>query len=250
MASKTAGIEIPDGFRLHTENTSHILLSSDEAFLNPVQEFNRDLSVACIRVWSEEMDKTKEARRRKAQEKKAKHKPISNQKGSNICPFLKTIKNDWIAEESTPLVGKDVELDIVNNIASSSNIANIEVTKVNDFHEYYWIESWIIYLVCYSINHTNSPFLRHFRQRDFVQYAMQKKFLSSSKLVSVLSASVYIHSRYVIANDLSPAAVNAMKRNVAINGLGDEVIESESSITCGTQAKVQVNEGDAWWACL
>jgi hypothetical protein len=32
-----------------------------------------------------------------------------------------------------------------------------------------------------------------------------------------------------------------MKRNVAINGLGDEV-ESESS----AQAKVQVNEGDAW----
>lgn len=75
---------------------------------------------------------------------------------------------------------------------------------------------------------------------------MQKKYLSSSKLVSVLSASVYIHSRYVIANDLSPAAVNVMKRNVAINGLGDEVIESESSIACGTQAKVQVNEGDAW----
>lgn len=94
MASKTASIEIPDGFRLHTENTSHVLLSSDEAFLNPVQEFNRDLSVACIRVWSEEMDRTKEARWRKAQEKKAKHKPISNQKGSNIYPFLKTIKND------------------------------------------------------------------------------------------------------------------------------------------------------------
>jgi len=85
MASNVAGIEIPDGFRLHIENTSHILLSSDEAFLNPVQEFNRDLSVACIRVWSEEMDSAKEARWRKSQEKKkAKHKSISNQKGSHI----------------------------------------------------------------------------------------------------------------------------------------------------------------------
>jgi tRNA (guanine26-N2/guanine27-N2)-dimethyltransferase len=63
-------IEIPPGFRLHTENTSHILLSSDEAFLNPVQEFNRDLSVACIRVWSEELNSVKEGKWRKAQAKK------------------------------------------------------------------------------------------------------------------------------------------------------------------------------------
>lgn len=53
-------------------------------------------------------------------------------------------------------------------------------------------------------------------------------------------------SRYVIANDLSPAAVNVMKRNVAVNGLGDETVETESCIARGTQAKVHVNEGDAW----
>jgi tRNA (guanine26-N2/guanine27-N2)-dimethyltransferase len=74
---------------------------------------------------------------------------------------------------------------------------------------------------------------------------MQKRFPSSSKSVSAQSAFVYILSRYVIANDLSPAAVNVMKRNVAVNGLSydSEVNESESSIA---QAKVQVNEGDAW----
>lgn len=71
MASTAA---VPEGFRLHTENTSHILLSENEAFLNPVQEFNRDLSVACIRVWSEELNRTKEERWRKAQLKKANQK--------------------------------------------------------------------------------------------------------------------------------------------------------------------------------
>ena len=94
MSSNVAGIEVPSGFRLHTENTSHILLSSDEAFLNPVQEFNRDLSVACITVWSEEMDSAKQARWKKVQEKKAEHKPISNQKGSNIRSLSKTIENN------------------------------------------------------------------------------------------------------------------------------------------------------------
>jgi hypothetical protein len=63
-------IEVPPGFRLYTENTSHILLSSDEAFLNPVQEFNRDLSVASIRVWSEELNRMKEEKWRTAQSKK------------------------------------------------------------------------------------------------------------------------------------------------------------------------------------
>ena len=95
----------------------------------------------------------------------------------------------------------------------------------------------------YSINRINSFFLNHFQQPGFVQYDMQKRFLSSSRSVSVHSASVYIVSRYVIANDLSPAAVNVMKRNVAVNGLSVEANESESSTA---QAKVQVNEGDAW----
>ena len=74
-------IEVPPGFTLHTENTTRILLPSDNgAFLNPVQEFNRDLSVACIRVWSEEWNRAKEAKWRTAQEKKAK-KPEKRLKG-------------------------------------------------------------------------------------------------------------------------------------------------------------------------
>jgi len=69
--SKATEIEIPSGFRLYSENTSHILLSSDEAFLNPVQEFNRDLSVACIRIWSEDLNRMKEEKWKKAQWRKA-----------------------------------------------------------------------------------------------------------------------------------------------------------------------------------
>jgi tRNA (guanine26-N2/guanine27-N2)-dimethyltransferase len=78
MTSNLTGIEIPDGLRLHTENTSHILLSANEAFLNPVQEFNRDLSVACIRVWSEELNRAKEERWRKGQQKKSRALSVSN----------------------------------------------------------------------------------------------------------------------------------------------------------------------------
>ena len=56
-------IIVPEGLRLHTENTTHLLLAADEAFLNPVQEFNRDLSIACIRTWSEMREKERQAKR-------------------------------------------------------------------------------------------------------------------------------------------------------------------------------------------
>lgn len=95
----------------------------------------------------------------------------------------------------------------------------------------------------FSINPINLLFLKHFQQQGSVQYDMRKRSPSSSKSAPVHSASVYIVSRYVIANDLSPAAVDVMKRNVAVNGLTVEANGSESSTA---QAKVQVNEGDAW----
>jgi hypothetical protein len=65
------------------------------------------------------------------------------------------------------------------------------------------------------------------------------------------TSSIHLFSRYVIANDLSPAAVAAMKRNVEFNGLGPtaDIVEGlapdgESSAT----GKVRVTETDAWYA--
>jgi tRNA (guanine26-N2/guanine27-N2)-dimethyltransferase len=55
--------------------------------------------------------------------------------------------------------------------------------------------------------------------------------------------------RYVIANDLSASATEVMRKNVEINGLGEQ---QEASSDAGNpkktvkRAKVQVNEGDAW----
>jgi tRNA (guanine26-N2/guanine27-N2)-dimethyltransferase len=51
----------------------------------------------------------------------------------------------------------------------------------------------------------------------------------------------------VIANDLSPAAAEAMRRNVEINGLGPEKKDVGASELLSKEGKVRVNEGDAWW---
>jgi tRNA (guanine26-N2/guanine27-N2)-dimethyltransferase len=65
-------VTVPDGFTLHSENSAHILLPNDNgAFLNPIQEFNRDLSVACITTWANEANQIKTKRRELALAKKA-----------------------------------------------------------------------------------------------------------------------------------------------------------------------------------
>lgn len=44
---------VPTGFSPHTERNATILLPvQDKPFLNPIQEYNRDLSVAVIRQWA------------------------------------------------------------------------------------------------------------------------------------------------------------------------------------------------------
>lgn len=88
MSTSAEQIQIPDGFRLHTENTSHILLSANEAFLNPVQEFNRDLSIACIRTWSEDLNKAKEEKWKAALEKKAARKRLKSMLHVNTFPCI------------------------------------------------------------------------------------------------------------------------------------------------------------------
>jgi tRNA (guanine26-N2/guanine27-N2)-dimethyltransferase len=88
MSASAEQVQIPDGFRLHTENTSHILLSANEAFLNPVQEFNRDLSIACIRTWSEDLNRAKEEKRKVASEKRAARKRLKRMSLVNILPCI------------------------------------------------------------------------------------------------------------------------------------------------------------------
>ncbi len=79
---------VPEGLKLYTENTSHILLSAKEAFLNPVQEFNRDLSVASIITFSELLNAEKEAKWKRSREKKAEGKAAKKRKGVFFPPSL------------------------------------------------------------------------------------------------------------------------------------------------------------------
>ena len=64
----------------------------------------------------------------------------------------------------------------------------------------------------------------------------------------MLSTLTRCAHRYVIANDLSDLACEAMRRNVELNGLHaqEDVAEEGTSTQVKREAKVRVNEGDAW----
>jgi hypothetical protein len=81
-------------------------------------------------------------------------------------------------------------------------------------------------------------------------------------ILSVYSPLTELNNRcrYVLANDLSPSATAAMKRNVEINGLGasadsEQKVDSTEKelradkISCSqlTSGMVRITEGDAWY---
>ncbi|KZT67746.1 N2,N2-dimethylguanosine tRNA methyltransferase [Daedalea quercina L-15889] len=217
--SEPGQIVIPEGYTLHTENTARVLLPPEnQAFLNPVQEFNRDLSVACIRTWSELLNEEKEAKWRRNQERRAKQ--------AERGPKAKRVKTEDAAKAAAPVTENTQEI-------ASENATESEVPQP-----------------------AAGPSAKKQPEGAVVQYQPYKSVileaLSASGLRSIRYAKEVPLVKYVIANDLSHSAVEAMKRNVEINGLGgqdasnDEPSDKRTNGTAKPQlGKVRVSEADA-----
>ncbi|KAI0797923.1 N2,N2-dimethylguanosine tRNA methyltransferase [Abortiporus biennis] len=202
MDTKPESIVVPEGYKLHSENTSHILLPDNNgAFLNPVQEFNRDLSVACIRTWGDVTNAEKKRKREISGERRAK-KEQQAQNGSNS------------KRQKTP----------------DSNKTDIDITEEAQPAQ------------------ATSSTKREYHSQKFVIL----EALSATGLRSIRYAKEIPLVKFVIANDLSPTAAEAMRRNVDLNGLGEQIsedqyeeAESSNKKRVAKVAKVKVNEGDA-----
>ncbi|GBE82152.1 tRNA (guanine(26)-N(2))-dimethyltransferase [Sparassis crispa] len=220
-----APIAVPEGFTLHTENNSYILRSADnEAFLNPVQEFNRDLSVACIRTWSELLNEEKENKWRQGQEKRAR----KLEKGPKAKRAkIETSASDAVEEADPGEAKPEVKTDDVPPPSEESGSAESPTKIASD----------------------------SYKQKEYRPYkSVILEALSATGLRSIRYAKEIPLVKYVIANDLSPTAVAAMRRNIEINGLGGEEgsgqgssgsAEAGSSQGPAKSPKVRVNEGDA-----
>lgn len=55
--------QVPAGYTVHREASAEVLLAEGrDVFINPIQEFNRDLSTLAIRTWSELANEQKRAK--------------------------------------------------------------------------------------------------------------------------------------------------------------------------------------------
>lgn len=85
-ASSSSSKEVPAGYTVHREGTAEVLLAEGrDVFINPIQEFNRDLSTLAIRTWSEIVndEKRKKWERKKQaavanKNKKRKHEDVAD----------------------------------------------------------------------------------------------------------------------------------------------------------------------------
>ncbi|KDQ12338.1 hypothetical protein BOTBODRAFT_34632 [Botryobasidium botryosum FD-172 SS1] len=237
-SSDTApSIAVPPGYTLHKENSAQIILpDSNGAFLNPVQEFNRDLSVACITVWSELAN---EERKRKWDDKKKRRQ----ESAEKMAKKQKDAANTKVSSEKAPVA-----------VVAQEGIPNADLEMDVD-------DSALVEMPSSTSEKQNKD---EYKPHTFTLL----EALSATGLRSIRYAKEIPLVRYVIANDLSPEAVETMRKNVELNGLGPQRSGSLARINGGSTApvsldvaganptepqnsarpnlgKVRVNEGDA-----
>ncbi|CEQ41078.1 SPOSA6832_02748, partial [Sporobolomyces salmonicolor] len=236
---------VPPGFIVHTEQSASILFASPSAssseptsasgpapvFLNPVQEYNRDLSVVAIRTWSEIRQREKrkvweEGVRKKWARKRAKGAVGEGKGKKRKGEDGKAVEDEGEGEK------KDGEAEGAAEKAPQAEGAPAEESQF-----------------------TPNPPTYTFSLLEA---------LSATGLRAIRYAKEIPLLRYVVANDLSASAVEDIRRNVSYNGLdpkglkslpGAEDVPAEEIKPCNQwskaqieearDGKVRVNEGDA-----
>ncbi|VDB83009.1 unnamed protein product [Peniophora sp. CBMAI 1063] len=197
----TPEVVVPEGFKLYTENSAKLLLpDTADAFLNPVQEFNRDLSVAVITAFAEARARDRE---RAFIAKQAKRASRGEPKKKKAKLEGETEKAGAVAAET----GETAVEDVTMGAAPNTDASKPDAAKDGVF-----VKPKIVIL----------------------------EALSATGLRSIRYAQEIPLVKHVIANDLADQAIEAMKRNIELNGLAPEPDASEHA-----QGKVRVNHGDA-----
>ncbi|KAH7103878.1 N2,N2-dimethylguanosine tRNA methyltransferase [Auriculariales sp. MPI-PUGE-AT-0066] len=203
---------VPEGFTLHVEGSASVLLPErTDTFINPIQEFNRDLSVACISVWAESYN---QQRRERAERRSARRTGNSRKKRKDSNTAAQT--DDKTGDPQEP-----ADEDTVMDKGDSPMHAHVAEDLI--------------------VGHADPDFC--FRG------AVLLEALSATGLRSIRYAHEIPALRYIIANDLSPAATTAMRRNVEFNGLGPQPAgvtpAADADKEVQSHGKVRVSEADA-----
>ncbi|TKY89129.1 hypothetical protein EX895_001660 [Sporisorium graminicola] len=199
--ARASGITLADHESAFRENSATIVMPSAEAaFLNPVQEFNRDLSTLAIRTWSERLDTEKKARFLRAAQRKptSATKGKSKRKGAHAANGFTSVD-----QASTEAEQPDTKKARVNN--NGNGVATASTTETQE---------------------ASSSAVTLSAEDEYRSYKFTLlEALSATGLRSIRYAKEIPLLRWVLANDLSPTAVEMMKRNVALNFPPDRPID-------------------------
>ncbi|CCE61256.1 hypothetical protein TPHA_0A01730 [Tetrapisispora phaffii CBS 4417] len=156
----------PEDYNVITEGKANILFPKTETvFYNPIQQFNRDLSVTCIKAWD-------------------------NLYGSKLPPSI-NINNKRVKNQNTE---KENDEPVANEeiTAKSRKLEDGSRGDVKD-----------------EIKREN--------KKETIPYIKILEALSATGLRAIRYAHEIPNVKEIIANDLLPAAVDSIKRNVEYN---------------------------------
>lgn len=192
----------PEGFVVHTESTTSILFASPDSsassfstveptsaagpapvFLNPVQEYNRDLSVVAIRSWSEvrqrEKRKVWEENLKKRREKKRSKEAAAGAETSEAAGKKRKAEDGSVIETEGKNEGETKEQE--------SSAAPVEAVSLNIRYP----RGHLVLISGYarsprkalstSRRLTNSASSRLSPRRDCARFVTQKRFPCSSE---------------------------------------------------------------------
>ncbi|PWY98732.1 N2,N2-dimethylguanosine tRNA methyltransferase [Testicularia cyperi] len=224
--ARASGITLADNESAFRENSATIVMPSAEAaFLNPVQEFNRDLSILAIRTWSERLDAEKKARYTRSEQKrlqKSKRKesgaPFISRNGSKKARLNGGEASTSAARaEDVTIAGSadDLAAPAPTITAESNSTVSLEETS----------EPAAAYDTAAEadLSSSTTELVEGAGYRSY--YFTLLEALSATGLRSIRYAKEIPLLKWVLANDLSPTAVEAMKRNVALNFPPDRPID-------------------------
>ncbi|WVF71628.1 N2,N2-dimethylguanosine tRNA methyltransferase [Kwoniella sp. CBS 6097] len=214
---------IPKDHTTHTESTTTIFLPKAGAFLNPVQHYNRDMSVAVIRAWNELRKEELEAKwRLKLEKRGGKPKPKSKKKKGKGAAKVQQAENGAAVEanagagaEAEEAVSAETEAPVSTEPeaeAEAETEAKLEEDALNGVEASAETENMEV----------EQPVAGPSKERTFRPPSINiLEALAATGLRSIRYAKEIPNVKYVFANDLSPSACEAMKRNVEFNGVGE-----------------------------
>ncbi|CAO1624003.1 unnamed protein product [Sympodiomycopsis kandeliae] len=219
----SAGLKLKPMESAFKEGSAIIVMpSTNTAFFNPVQEFNRDLSVLAIKTWSEMMNEDLKAKwERKTAGKQGSSKKqkrgensgtAEGKEGESSGSSNKRVKIDGTPSEATN------HSDSISATASAATAPEASLPAATTTTTTASASSSSSDQASTS---ASAPSGSTFRPHKFTLL----EALSATGLRSIRYARELPLLKYVVANDLSAGAIKAMKRNIALNFPADRPIE-------------------------